>query len=40
MIVSEAFNQITRRSGMSKDMPVDGKRMIFGGFAPLFDERS
>jgi len=22
------------------DMPFDGKRMIFGGFAPVFDERA
>jgi hypothetical protein len=22
------------------DMPFDGKRMIFGGFAPLFDSGS
>ena len=22
---------------MSKDMPFDGKRMIFGGFAPIYD---
>jgi uncharacterized protein YbaA (DUF1428 family) len=22
------------------DMPFDGKRMIFGGFAPIFDERA
>lgn len=23
-----------------KEMPFDGKRMIYGGFAPIFDERS
>ena len=22
------------------DMPFDGKRMIFGGFQPIFDERA
>ena len=29
-----------RMKEMSKDMPFDGKRMIFGGFAPILDERS
>ncbi len=28
-----------RMNEMSKDMPFDGKRMIFGGFVPIFDER-
>jgi len=23
-----------------KDMPFDGKRMIYGGFTPIFDEKS
>ena len=25
---------------MFADMPFDGKRMIYGGFAPIFDERA
>jgi len=25
---------------MFSDMPFDGKRMIYGGFAPIFDERA
>lgn len=29
-----------RMEEMAKDMPFDGKRMIYGGFAPLFDERA
>ena len=29
-----------RMKEMSKDMPFDGKRMIYGGFAPVFDERA
>ena len=29
-----------RMAEMAKDMPFDGKRMIFGGFAPIFDERT
>ncbi len=29
-----------RMQEMFKDMPFDGKRMIFGGFAPIFDERA
>ena len=29
-----------RMREMMKDMPFDAKRMIFGGFAPIFDERS
>ena len=29
-----------RMQEMFKDPPFDGKRMIFGGFAPIFDERA
>jgi uncharacterized protein YbaA (DUF1428 family) len=25
---------------LGEEMPFDGKRMIYGGFAPIFDERS
>ncbi len=28
-----------RMKEMFKEMPFDGKRMIFGGFVPIFDER-
>ena len=29
-----------RMKEMGQDMPFDGKRMIFGGFATIFDERA
>jgi uncharacterized protein YbaA (DUF1428 family) len=29
-----------RMKEMFEDMPFDGKRMIFGGFMPIFDERA
>ena len=29
-----------RMKEMFNEMPFDGKRMIYGGFAPLFDERA
>lgn len=29
-----------RLKALGENMPFDGKRMIFGGFAPIFDERS
>lgn len=29
-----------RMKEMGRDMPFDGKRMIFGGFAPILDERA
>jgi uncharacterized protein YbaA (DUF1428 family) len=29
-----------RMKEMFSDIPFDGKRMIFGGFAPIFDERA
>lgn len=29
-----------RMEEMAKDMPFDGKRMIFGGFMPIFDEHA
>jgi uncharacterized protein YbaA (DUF1428 family) len=29
-----------RMQQMGKDMPFDGKRMIYGGFQPIFDERA
>ena len=29
-----------RMKEMFQDMPFDGKRMIYGGFAPIFDEQA
>ena len=33
------FMEDPRTDEMGGDMPFDGKRMIFGGFAPIVDER-
>ena len=36
---SKKMQSDPRMKEMFKDMPFDGKRMIFGGFMPIFDER-
>jgi uncharacterized protein YbaA (DUF1428 family) len=38
--VAEKMMSDPRMEGMSASMPFDGKRMIFGGFAPLLDQGS
>ena len=38
-IASKKMQSDPRMKEIFKDMPFDGKRMIFGGFVPIFDER-
>jgi uncharacterized protein YbaA (DUF1428 family) len=37
---SKKMQEDPRMKEIFEDMPFDGKRMIYGGFAPLFDERA
>ena len=37
---NKKMHEDPRMAEMGKDMPFDGKRMIFGGFAPILDERA
>lgn len=37
---NEKIKDDPRMKAMGDDMPFDGKRMIYGGFIPLLDERA
>ena len=37
---NEKMRKDSRMEELGKDMPFDGKRMIFGGFLPIFDEHA
>ena len=37
---SKKMQEDPRMKEMGENMPFDGKRMIFGGFQPIFDERA
>lgn len=37
---NEKMRNDPRMKAFGENMPFDGKRMIYGGFAPLFDERA
>lgn len=35
----KAMEHMTRDENINMEMPFDGKRMIYGGFNPIFDEK-